>query len=149
MDTVRADRVSGYGSTNATPGLAEIADRGVLFRRSYAASSYTIPSHMSIFTGLDPAEHGGHQQFAQLGPDVPTMASLFQDAGYRTRGFHEGVSARVDRVGRTGLAPAAPRSPRESLDDKDVRAGEWDRIHVFGVRAAGSESLDEWGPGPR
>lgn len=91
MDTVRADRVSGYGSTNATPAFAEIADRGVLFRRSYAASSYTIPSHMSIFTGLDPAEHGVHELFARLSPGVPTMASLFQDAGYRTRAFHEGV----------------------------------------------------------
>jgi arylsulfatase A-like enzyme len=91
MDTVRADRVSGYGPSEATPALAEIAEDGVLFSRSYSASSYTIPSHMSIFTGLDPAEHGVHELFAQLNPAVPTMASLLREAGYRTQGFHEGV----------------------------------------------------------
>ncbi len=91
MDTMRADRVSGYGADGATPTIAEIAAEGTLFRRAWAASSYTLPSHMSMFTGLDPAEHGVHRMQARLSPDVPTLAMLLRDAGYRTQAFHEGI----------------------------------------------------------
>ena len=96
MDTVRADLVSGYGAENHTPVLGEIASEGVLFRDSYAASTYTIPSHMSIFTGLDPVEHGVLDEGSMLDPQVPVLAEMLQAGGYRTRAFHEGgyVAAR-------------------------------------------------------
>ena len=57
MDTVRADRVSGYGAAKTTPRLASIAEEGVLFANFYSASTYTIPSTMSVFTGLDPGPY--------------------------------------------------------------------------------------------
>ena len=91
MDTVRADRLSGYGDADTTPNLAAIAAEGALFERFYAASTYTIPSHMSIMTGLDPVEHGVLVEGARLGPDAPTLAELLSEAGYRTRAFTEGV----------------------------------------------------------
>jgi arylsulfatase A-like enzyme len=91
MDTVRADRVSGWAADEPTPVLAEIAAGGVRVRRFYAASSYTIPSHMSLFTGLDAAEHGVHEEDARLDPAVPTLALLLWNAGFRTQAFHEGV----------------------------------------------------------
>ena len=96
MDTVRADLVSGYGAANNTPVLAEIAGEGVLFRNSYAASTYTIPSHMSIFTGLDPIEHAVLDESSMLDPRVPVLAEILKAAGLRTRAFHEGgyVAAR-------------------------------------------------------
>ncbi len=89
MDTVRADHVSGYGG-DTTPQLRRIAEEGVLLRDFYAASTYTIPSHASIFTGLDPAEHGMSVLAARLGPGVTTLAQHLKDAGYRTQGYHEG-----------------------------------------------------------
>jgi len=91
MDTVRADRVSGYGDVDTMPALAKIASEGALFERFYAASTYTIPSHMSIMTGLDPAEHGVLLEGARLSPSVPTLAELLSLSGYRTRAFTEGV----------------------------------------------------------
>ncbi|MFT5048937.1 MAG: arylsulfatase A-like enzyme [Chlamydiales bacterium] len=91
MDTVRADRVSGYGDADTMPALAKIAAEGALFERFYAASTYTIPSHMSIMTGLDPAEHGVLVEGARLSPSVPTLAELLEQSGYRTRAFTEGV----------------------------------------------------------
>ena len=57
MDTVRASEVNGYGG-NSTPVLEEIAEAGVLFSEAYASSTFTIPSHISMFTGLHPLEHG-------------------------------------------------------------------------------------------
>jgi arylsulfatase A-like enzyme len=90
MDTVRADGVLGEDGI-ALPGLARIAEDGVVFRRFYAASNYTLPSHMSIFTGLDAAEHGVLVGRARLAPQVPTLAELLAEAGYRTQSFNEGV----------------------------------------------------------
>jgi arylsulfatase A-like enzyme/4-amino-4-deoxy-L-arabinose transferase-like glycosyltransferase len=87
MDTVRADAVA---SAELAPNLAAIADQGVRFEAFYAASNYTMPSHMTIFTGLDPAEHGVTLAHARLSPSVPTLAELLGEAGYRARGFHEG-----------------------------------------------------------
>lgn len=90
MDTVRADHVSGYGVRETTPTLAEIAAEGVLLKSFYSASSYTLPSHMSIFTGLDPQEHGIFRDEAELNPRVPTLAEILAAEGYETAAFHEG-----------------------------------------------------------
>ncbi|MBW2542279.1 MAG: sulfatase [Deltaproteobacteria bacterium] len=90
MDTVRADRVSGYGAANTTPNLEEIAAEGVRFADFYAAASFTLPATMSIFTGLDALEHGLWNEAAVLAPEVPTLAELLRNAGYRTQAFHEG-----------------------------------------------------------
>ena len=79
MDTVRADRVDGAGQD--TPALAAIAAEGVRFERFYAASTYTMPAHMSIFTGLDAAEHGVHSSWARLSPTVSTLAELLSADG--------------------------------------------------------------------
>ena len=98
MDTVRAESVSGYGPADTTPELMAIADEGVLFRNSYAASSYTIPSTMSIMTGLDPAEHGVVLDFARLSDEVTTLAEALSSAGYRTQAYVEGAYV-ADRFG--------------------------------------------------
>jgi arylsulfatase len=90
MDTVRADRVSGYTTENTTPHLEAIATQGVRFTDFYAAASFTLPATMSIFTGLDVLEHGLWNEAAVLAPEVPTLASLLRKAGYRTQAFHEG-----------------------------------------------------------
>jgi arylsulfatase A-like enzyme len=99
MDTVRADRVAGHdgAAADATPALREIAAEGVLFRRFYAAANYTLPAHMSMFTGLDPDEHRvGAPGSESLLPGVVTLAGLLREAGYRSQAFHEGgfVAAR-------------------------------------------------------
>ena len=90
MDTVRADRVSGAAGLSTMPTLAAIAAEGVRLRNFYAASSFTLPSHMSIFTGLDPAEHGMMREEAELSPRVTTLAQVLSDAGYRAAALHEG-----------------------------------------------------------
>jgi arylsulfatase A-like enzyme len=89
MDTVRADFVSGYGGQH-TPELARIVSAGVRFTDAYAASSFTLPSHISMLTGLDVEEHGVVHRGKPLGEEVPTLAEALQRAGYRTQGFHEG-----------------------------------------------------------
>jgi len=87
MDTVRADHV---GAVATTPALAGIAGQGVTLQNFYAASSFTLPSHMSIFTGLDPIEHGVWREEAELNPNVSTLAEILRADGYQTAAFHEG-----------------------------------------------------------
>ena len=52
MDSVRADHTSAYGYEKATtPHLAELAKRGVLFEKAYAASSDTQRAYTPLVTG--------------------------------------------------------------------------------------------------
>ena len=94
LDTVRADALSAYGHSRPTsPQLQAIADAGVRFADVTAPGSWTWPSHASLFTGLDPWEHGARmpalggsldQGFPPMRADVPTLAERFGAAGYRT-----------------------------------------------------------------
>lgn len=92
LDSVRADRLD----PRVAPELAAIAEEGVWFRDFHAAATYTLPSHMSIFTGLDPAEHGVLGRGSRLPEGIETLPERLRRAGYRTQGFHEGgfVAAR-------------------------------------------------------
>jgi arylsulfatase len=85
IDTVRADRIGAYGHTlrDITPHIDALADESVLFENAFASSSFTPPTHASIFTGLHPSEHGMMHWNKPLG-DVPTAAALFRDAGWNT-----------------------------------------------------------------
>ena len=99
LDTVRADKLSTYGYRNPTsPQLDAVAAAGVVFEDVTAPGSWTWSSHASLFTGLEPWEHGAHISMSEQGvdtkngnwgllalrPDVDTLSKRFSDAGYRT-----------------------------------------------------------------
>ncbi len=86
MDATRADRLGCYGSSaGLTPALDSLSRRAVRFTRAYAQEPWTLTSHMSMLTGLDPDAHG--LDFGRsLSPAVWTLAERLRDAGYRTRG---------------------------------------------------------------
>ena len=59
IDTLRADRLGCYGYGPAkTPALDSLAAEGALFEDVSAASPVTLPSHVTILTGLLPPRHG-------------------------------------------------------------------------------------------
>lgn len=88
MDTVRADHLSAYGyRRDTTPNLARIAEHGVLFENAISASSWTLPSLSSIYTGLLPHQSGANA-FRPLNPGWKTIASVLRDHGYHTAGFN-------------------------------------------------------------
>lgn len=82
IDTLRADRV-GRG---LTPAIDSVAARGVRFTNARATAPLTLPSHVSIFTGAPPPEHGVRVNGVALAVR-PTLARSFQAAGYRTGAF--------------------------------------------------------------
>jgi hypothetical protein len=84
LDTTRADRLGCYGKINAgTPTLDGLADEGTRFERVYAQTPLTLPSHVSIFTGLNPPHTGIHVngQTALL-PNVKTLTELLAENGF-------------------------------------------------------------------
>ena len=94
LDTTRADHLEPYGASGIeTPVLQALAQRGVVFERAYATTPVTLPSHASIFTGLDPPSHGIHNNgIHYLGSEATTLTEILRDKGYRTAAF---VSAAV------------------------------------------------------
>ena len=98
IDTLRADRI-GRGFT---PAIDALASAGVRFDNARSAVPLTLPSHVTIMTGLLPVTHGVRANGVVFTPQssAPTLARRLKGAGYQTGGF---VGAYVlDR--RFGLA---------------------------------------------
>lgn len=101
IDTLRADHLPAYGyRAIRTPAIDGLARDGILYRNAWSHCPLTLPSHLSIFTGLLPPEHGVRDN-AGYRFDAgahPTVAALLRARGYRTGAA---VSAYVLR-GATG-----------------------------------------------
>jgi len=126
LDTTRADAFQSYGNNRPVgENLATLAQMGTLFTQAWTSSSWTWPSHASLFTGLYPWEHGAHfappSSSIALKPDplyasepdptLPTLAQRLHDIGYDTAAFSANRLVGPDFVLSKGFAV------REFLDD--------------------------------
>jgi len=88
MDTTRADHLSCYGYfKKLTPNLDQLARKGILFNNCISVSSWTLPSHASIFTGNYPSEHGATSKHKYLDKSNLTLAEILANNGYLCMGF--------------------------------------------------------------
>jgi choline-sulfatase len=120
IDTLRADRVGVYGAANvATPNIDRLAREGAYARHATAHVPLTRPSHVSLFTGLYPAEHGIRDNVSPaVPPDVPLLAERFKARGHTTAAF---VSS-VVLTRQSGLARGFDHySDRFELGEDDAR----------------------------
>lgn len=87
LDTVGAKHMSLYGyGRPTTPRLEQLARESIVFDNAFATSSWSLPSHTGIFTGLLPQEHGGNY-LEPIRREVYSVAQAFQSHGYATGGF--------------------------------------------------------------
>ncbi len=87
LDTVAAEHLSLYGYERPTSlTLDALAGRGIRFDRAQATSSWTLPSHASLFTGRSPHELSAGW-ITPLDGEVPTLAEYLGSHGYATAGF--------------------------------------------------------------
>lgn len=87
LDTVRARNLSLYGyDLPTTPVLDSLAGSSAVFDAAFAPSSWTLPSHSSMFTGLRPFETRT-DWLVPLDATAPVLAERFASAGYATAGF--------------------------------------------------------------
>ncbi len=85
VDTLRADRLGCYGYDRPTsPAVDNFAGKSVLFENVIAESSWTLPSHMTIFTGLYPRSHGVVDSNLKLNEEIPTLTGKLRSSGYKT-----------------------------------------------------------------
>jgi arylsulfatase A-like enzyme len=97
LDSTRRDLLGAYGhraphapEAQSSPVLDELAAQGVLFEEAYATTSWTLPSHVSLFTGQPELVHAVDVDVHKPGPERPTMAEILARHGYRTAGFFSG-----------------------------------------------------------
>jgi len=114
LDTTRLDHLSCYGYKRKTsPNLDLLAEEGQRFENAIAVSSWTLPAHASLFTGLFPATHGARYSeegeislnaaIPDLGEEIYgwfltnrlpeealTLAEALRAAGYATGGIGAG-----------------------------------------------------------
>lgn len=120
IDTLRADHVGAYGSkTVATPNLDRLAQEGAMALHASAHVPLTRPSHVSLLTGLYPAEHGIRDNVSPpLGKGVPVLAEILQQQGFRTGAFVSSIV--LSR--QSGLARGfAQYSDRFEIGEDDAR----------------------------
>ncbi|HVR30038.1 MAG TPA: sulfatase [Thermoanaerobaculia bacterium] len=107
IDTLRADHLRSYGYHRETsPHLDALAAEGVLFEQAFAPIATTLPSHVSLFSGVYPHQHGITENRFRRNPfgeggasGLRSAVELLRDDGYRTAAFVS--AAPVKRV--TGL----------------------------------------------
>jgi len=86
IDTLRADALGFAGNEEVeTPTLDRLAAAGRVYTEAHAHNVVTLPSHTNILTGRYPYEHGVRNNGGfELGPELPTLASLLHAAGFAT-----------------------------------------------------------------
>lgn len=91
LDTLRADRLGAYGySRDTSPTIDALANEGAIFYNHVSVSSWTLPTHVSIFSGLYPTTHGVTRDGMKIGKDTDLMAEVLARSGYRTFAFTGG-----------------------------------------------------------
>jgi len=102
VDTLRADHlgVYGYDDHPTSPNIDTWAERGLVFERAWATSSWTLPSFGSLLTGHLPTVHRAgleaeassgvparvvpERSFATLSGSIPTLPGVLAEHGFRT-----------------------------------------------------------------
>ncbi len=101
LDTMRADEMPCYGySRDTTPNLCAFAKKNILFSRFFTQTSFTLDSHMSIFTGLYPSTHHVIEALKDsLNPDIPTFTNVLKNNGYRAvwAGITDDINLPLDK----------------------------------------------------
>ncbi len=145
IDTLRADRLPAYGYRRVeTPHLDRLRKDAILFESAWSPCPMTLPSHVTMLTGLLPPAHGVRNNvgFTFDGTAHPHLPGLLKAAGYATGAA---VSSYVLR-GETGLAvlfddyedSLDPRRGTEFSDQQrpgSVTAGfakRWIEVHSAG-----------------
>ena len=80
-----ANAVSAWGAVEGTtPTIDRLASEGVLFVDATSPSTWSLPSHASLFTGRYPSSHGAHGEHLELDQRFPTLAQVLVARGYGT-----------------------------------------------------------------
>lgn len=81
LDTLRAD----VAYSGQFPGINKLRKKGVSFLNTVSSAPLTPISHATIFTGLQPYNHGIRHLFKEsIHENVDTLAAMLKRSGYQT-----------------------------------------------------------------
>ncbi|MCI4332344.1 MAG: sulfatase-like hydrolase/transferase [Thermoplasmata archaeon] len=128
LDCARAKSFAANGGdrTARTPVIDRLARDGTVFPGAVAPANWTVPSHMSMFTGDYPGTHG-RRTFERGPAPRETTASWLARRGYETAMFTE----MVHLVGGYGLEDGyAQRVARHiGISDEERTTSNWIASH--------------------
>jgi choline-sulfatase len=134
IEGLRADRLPVYGYTRVrTPSIDALAADAVTFDRAYAHSPLTLPSHVSMLSGMLPFETGVRDEVGfPIAASVPLLPQLLRKRGFKAGGVVSDYLLRketglgavfsfFDDEFRTGAADGeAPPAGRDSAETLKV-----------------------------
>jgi arylsulfatase A-like enzyme len=88
VDTLRADRMGGYGyERNTSPTIDKLMREGVRYSQARTVEPLTGPSLCSMLTSRYPHEHGASRNGLRLRSGMASLPKALQAHGYRTSAF--------------------------------------------------------------
>jgi arylsulfatase A-like enzyme len=91
IDSLRPDHLGSYGyARDTSPRIDALAAAGARFTTATSTTSWTLPAHAALFTGLHDATHGLSSDGLRLADEHVTLAEVLRGAGWRTAGFFGG-----------------------------------------------------------
>ncbi len=79
-DTLRTDRLGVYNpGKKCSPRIDGFASDAVIFNQAFSTSSWTLPAHMSLFTGLYPQGHNVNFSDTKIEDDIPILFEYLQE----------------------------------------------------------------------
>jgi arylsulfatase A-like enzyme len=122
VDTLRPDCLGCYGYRRETsPAMDALASQGIRFAQTYAQSSWTLPSHMSLFTSQYSHVHAVQNDGVSLRDSAVTLAEVLSGAGYHTTAFVSWVYVAKKFGFDQGFAEFTELLPPEHLVDSSSR----------------------------
>jgi arylsulfatase A-like enzyme len=88
LDTARAQSFSGYGYTRPTsPHIDALAGESTVYEQAIAPGCWSLPSQVSLLTGMFPAKHGAHELHLSYAHGYPMLPEVLRETGYHTLGI--------------------------------------------------------------
>jgi len=140
MDALRYDRTGFSGNADGlTPNLDQFAEESVVFHNAFSASSWTLPSHMSIWTARWPSIHRVTNKLTLLGADkmsetslsagIETYPNLMAQQGWTAAGFTGGAGVQGKYGFSRGFSEYLDDRPFAGMDYSSPAALDWLRTH--------------------
>ena len=151
LDTARAQSFSGYGYARPTsPHIDALAAESVVYEQAIAPGCWSLPSQVSLLTGMFPAQHGAHELHLSYAHGYPLLPEVLREAGYHTLGISPnswmsdefGVTHGFERYLKLWqYRPAAPAPPGQTSGvgtwlDRKLQRRYWRHIFPHRNRAS-------------
>ena len=92
LDTTRRDALSPYGApADLTPVIDRFSRQATVYTRAVTTAPWTLPAHVSLFTGLYPSHHRVGVTRDRIPREAATLAELLRRRGYATAGLAGGT----------------------------------------------------------